>query len=75
MPGSQVGGERAGPLDHMGVIALPVRGMTAVGNVNKVLMRQFGAEGFEDAQPTHAAVKHANGVFGEIGFSRQVVLT
>ena len=56
----QVARDRARALDDEGVAALAVGRVAGVGEVDEVLVRQFGAQRVEDAQAADAAVEHAD---------------
>jgi len=47
---------------HIGIAALAIGGMGAVGQVHEALVRQLRAQGPQHAEATHAAVKHTNGL-------------
>ena len=58
----QVLGNRVGALADEGFAFFAVRRVCVVGQVHKVLVRQFCLQGLQHAQAANATVKHANGV-------------
>ena len=46
----------------MCIVPLAIRRMAAVGDVDEVLVGQFGAQRFQNAQATNAGVKDADGL-------------
>jgi hypothetical protein len=57
---AQVLGDAAGAGEHMVGLALAVRPVAAVGQVDEVLLGQFTPQGLQDAQAADAAVVDAD---------------
>ena len=54
-----MGNNGTGAGDDMGIIALAIGRVGAVGDVDKALMWQLGPQCLENAQPAYAAVEDA----------------
>ena len=61
----EVVGDGVGASDDVGIVALAIRRMPAVAHVQKMLLRQLGAQGAQHTQAAHAAVKNPDGHPGE----------